>query len=175
MVPGTVVLRPLAIDKELLTLAGLYSMVSQPLEDVLDARMIISGHRLRAKPPATPAARHRASTSHSPVSPGAAMPGRARHAHAHLDATPHASPAPSQKHPSDRGVRVAINGANVDRSACVAARTINVEPRHASHDRGPDGRRPQRVIAGRERKVPSLANVHSTCPRGPRFGLRSSS
>jgi len=49
---------------------------------------------------------------------------------------------------------------DVDRSACLAAGTVNIQPWRAGHDGAADRRRPQRGTAAGEGAVPSVDNAH---------------
>ena len=51
---------------------------------------------------------------------------------------------------------MAVDGPKIDRPACPAARTENVEPWRFSEQRGPDRRRPQHVPAGRQAPIPTV-------------------
>jgi Resolvase, N terminal domain len=85
-----------------------------------------------------------------------------------------------QRKPSTRlltlagGVTVYL--ADIDRAACAAGGTVHVEPRHALDDRGVDRRRPQRTIAGDERRIPTLdidQGFLTSCPLGRRLRMTS--
>jgi len=49
---------------------------------------------------------------------------------------------------------------DVDRSACLAAGTVNIQPWRAGHDGAADRRRPQRGTAAGKGAVPSVDNAH---------------
>jgi hypothetical protein len=67
---------------------------------------------------------------------------------------------------------MAINGADVERADRAAAGAVNVKPPHASHQRGPDRRRPPHVAPGREVLIPSLDDAPSFKLSGICFGPR---
>ena len=49
---------------------------------------------------------------------------------------------------------------DVDRSACLADGTVNIQPWRAGHDGAADRRRPQRGTAAGKGAVPSVDNAH---------------
>jgi hypothetical protein len=59
---------------------------------------------------------------------------------------------PSER--ADRRERVAVDGPGIDRAAGLAAWAVNVHPRRAGHDSGPDRRRPPDIAQLEESTAP---------------------
>jgi hypothetical protein len=54
----------------------------------------------------------------------------------------------------------------IDRAACPASRTEDVEPWRSGEQRGADGRRPQHVAAGGQAPIPAVDNKFCLKARG---------